>query len=102
MIRPPPKSPLFPYTTLFRSVPVVALAPADLERAGHRLVVVAAAGHVVVRAGRAGGLGELQQVDHDLQAVGAGGVAAGPYNYEIRKGHAWNPRTYPTPMTSLP
>src|SRR4051794_41578406 len=30
MIRPPPRSPLFPYTTLFRSAPITGVAPVAL------------------------------------------------------------------------
>src|SRR5438552_8981269 len=32
MMRPPPRSPLFPYTTLFRSYEIGAALPADAER----------------------------------------------------------------------
>src|SRR4051812_49807933 len=39
MIRPPPRSPLFPYTTLFRSEPIAAQLVVELPDAGHDRVV---------------------------------------------------------------
>src|SRR3712207_8377910 len=39
MIRRPPRSTLFPYTTLFRSIAVTHEAPADVLEAGDRVPV---------------------------------------------------------------
>src|SRR5690349_22813559 len=40
MIRPPPRSTLFPYTTLFRSAPLVARAELDLRHLALRIQLV--------------------------------------------------------------
>src|SRR3712207_8656973 len=67
MIRRPPRSTLFPYTTLFRSLAQHGEDPVDLAqrrvRAPDRLVEVVAAG------GEAGA--ELGQQDREALAVGA-------------------------------
>src|SRR5437773_8813547 len=38
MIRPPPRSTLFPYTTLFRSLPIIGPDQPDIAIEVHRLV----------------------------------------------------------------
>src|SRR3712207_7450201 len=56
MIRRPPRSTLFPYTTLFRSPDGGRQAPPSAEVAGHRgrEAVVPPAGHDAAAAGEAG------------------------------------------------
>src|SRR3712207_7873451 len=45
MIRRPPRSTLFPYTTLFRSKPHAAEAVAELKRQGLRVVMITGDNH---------------------------------------------------------
>src|SRR2546430_13586902 len=52
MIRRPPRSPLFPYTTLFRSVDVVGRAQPEVQ-AGIDGGLEAARGHLLQQLGRA-------------------------------------------------
>src|SRR2546430_12052909 len=47
MIRRPPRSTLFPYTTLFRSEIIAAIA--DLETAGWRVVIASGRAHAYAR-----------------------------------------------------
>src|SRR5438552_14978016 len=69
MIRRPPRSTLFPYTTLFRSVrvdadPVHFPARADLVFADHRNVVFSLAGHDASVAA-----GATIQIDRDRKST---------------------------------
>src|SRR2546429_2586465 len=49
MIRRPPRSTLFPYTTLFRSLPAVAEQAQQLRAAGIKLILVAEGGRTPSR-----------------------------------------------------
>src|SRR5205809_4784954 len=65
MIRPPPRSTLFPYTTLFRSVTVYTKA--DLVPLSDRPTVRPSDG-IVVAAGRGEGLDRSEEHTSELQS----------------------------------
>src|SRR5260221_14564666 len=79
MIRRPPRSTLFPYTTLFRSVPAETMAGETRVAATPETVKkLRAQGHVLrVQAG-AGGAGRGARALLQAAGAGSGGVGGGP------------------------
>src|SRR5260221_12839082 len=65
MIRRPPRSTLFPYTTLFRSLAVLEAADRRRQRARRRAVLAAR----VVGGHGQGGLGHGQRAGHEGEVV---------------------------------
>src|SRR3712207_8293619 len=95
MIRRPPRSTLFPYTTLFRSLPGGGAALPDRDADPRRLHARGRAAHLQPR-----GEGEPARAgQHRHARAAAAALAGGDVSASIGRRHLLNPRT---PKISFP